>query len=40
MLADSEVQAASGWLAGDSNNLSQLIGRSTTPLAESIAAVL
>jgi NAD(P)H dehydrogenase (quinone) len=40
VLADSEVQAASGWLADDSNNLSQLIGRSTTPLAESIAAVL
>ena len=40
VLADSEACAADGWLAEDSKTLSQLIGRDTTPLAESIAAVL
>jgi len=39
-LADSEVQAAKGWLAEESKTLSQLIGRATTPLAESVAEVL
>lgn len=39
-LADSEVQAAEGWLADDSKTLSTLIGRSTTAFSESIAAVL
>lgn len=39
-LADSEVQAAEGWLADDSKTLSTLIGRPTTPFSESIAAVL
>lgn len=39
-LADSEVQAAKGWLADESKTLSALIGRPTTPLAESISAVL
>lgn len=40
VLADAEIQAASGWLADDSKTLNQLIGRDTTPLVESIAAVL
>lgn len=40
LLADAEIQAASGWLADDSKTLNQLIGRDTTPLAESIAKVL
>lgn len=40
LLADAEIQAASGWLADDSKTLNQLIGRDTTPLAESIATVL
>lgn len=39
-LADSEVHAASGWLADDSKTLSQLIGRETTPIANSISATL
>ncbi|WP_417535062.1 SDR family oxidoreductase [Marinobacterium stanieri] len=39
-LADSEVQAAEGWLADDSKTLSTLIGRPTTAFSESIAAVL
>lgn len=39
-LADAEVQAAEGWLAETSQSLSQLIGRETTSLAESIAEVL
>lgn len=40
VLADAEIQAASGWLADDSKTLSELIGRDATPLAESIAAAL
>jgi len=40
VLADAEIQAASGWLADDSKTLSELIGRDTTPLAESITAAL
>lgn len=39
-LADSEVHAANGWLAEDSQTLSRLIGRPTTPLSETIAAAL
>lgn len=39
-LADSEVHAANGWLAESSNTLSKLIGRATTPLAESVAQML
>lgn len=40
VLADAEVQASKGWLAEASQSLSQLIGRKTTPLADSIAAAL
>lgn len=39
-LADSEVHAANGWLAEDSQTLSRLIGRPTTPLSEAITAAL
>lgn len=39
-LADSEVQAANGWLADESKTLSRLIGRPTTPYTESVSAVL
>lgn len=40
LLADAEVNAAKGWLAEDSQTLSQLIGRPTTSLAESISLAL
>lgn len=40
MLAGSETGAAKGGLFDDSQTLSQLIGRPTTPLSESIQAVL
>lgn len=40
MLADSDAGAAKGGLFDDSHTLSQLIGRPTTPLAESIKAIL
>lgn len=39
-IADSEVHAANGWLAEDSQTLSRLIGRPTTPLSETITAAL
>ncbi len=39
-LADSEVQAANGWLADESKTLSRLIGRPTTPYTESVSVVL
>lgn len=39
-LADSEAQAAKGWLEDESQTLSQLIQRPTTPLAESVKAAL
>ena len=35
-LADSEAQAAKGWLADDSRALTGLIGRATTPIKETI----
>lgn len=40
MLADSDVGASKGGLFDDSHTLSQLIGRPTTPLAESIKTIL
>lgn len=40
MLADSEANAAEGSLADNSGDLSALIGRPTTPLAETLAAAL
>jgi NAD(P)H dehydrogenase (quinone) len=40
VLADSEICAADGWLADDSKTLSQLIGRNTTTLADSISVVV
>jgi len=40
LLADSDVGASKGGLFDDSCQLSQLIGRPTTPLATTIAAVL
>lgn len=40
MLADSEVGASKGGLFDDSHTLSKLIGRPTTPLSESIKAIL
>ena len=40
VLADAEVQAAKGWLEETSQSLSQLIGRETTPLVNSITAAL
>ena len=40
MLADSDVGAAKGGLFDDSHTLSALIGRPTTPLAESIKGIL
>ena len=40
VLADSDAQAANGALADDSRALSRLIGRPTTPLAETVAAAL
>ena len=40
VLADSDAQAGNGALADDSHTLSRLIGRPTTPIAETIAAAL
>ena len=40
MLADSDTGAAKGGLFDDSRTLSKLIGRPTTPLAESVKAIL
>lgn len=40
VLADSDVQAAKGALQDDSGTLSRLIGRPTTPMAQSVAAAL
>ncbi len=40
MLADSDTGASKGGLFDDSRSLSKLIGRPTTPLAESIKAIL
>lgn len=40
MLADSDTGAAKGGLFDDSHTLSRLIGRPTTPLAESVKSVL
>jgi NAD(P)H dehydrogenase (quinone) len=40
MLADSDAQAAKGALADDSRSLSRLIGRPTTPAADTVAAAL
>lgn len=40
LLADSDVGASKGGLFDDSGQLSQLIGRPTTPLAATVAAVL
>ncbi|CAN5432047.1 SDR family oxidoreductase [soil metagenome] len=40
MLADSDVGASKGGLFDDSHQLSQLIGRPTTPLAVSVSAAL
>lgn len=40
VLADSDAQAGNGALADDSRTLSRLIGRPTTPIAETIAAAL
>lgn len=39
-LADSEHHAADGWLAEDGGALSRLIGRPTTPLADSVREAL
>ncbi|MBP9182128.1 MAG: NAD(P)H-binding protein [Fuscovulum sp.] len=40
VLADSDAQAAQGALFDDSRTLSRLIGRPTTPMAETVAAAL
>ncbi len=40
VLADSDAQAAKGALHDDSRTLSRLIGRPTTPIAETVAAAL
>ena len=40
VLADSDARAGEGALHDDSHTLSRLIGRPTTPIAESIAAAL
>ena len=40
MLADSDVRASKGGVFDDSHTLSKLIGRPTTPLSESIKAIL
>jgi len=40
VLADSDAQAGQGALFDDSHTLSRLIGRPTTPLAETVAAAL
>ncbi len=40
LLADSEEKARDGWLAEQSTTLSRLIGRSTTPLSDSVRQAL
>jgi NAD(P)H dehydrogenase (quinone) len=40
VLADSDAQAGKGALHDDSRTLSRLIGRPTTPMAETVAAAL
>jgi NAD(P)H dehydrogenase (quinone) len=40
VLADSDARAGEGALADDSRTLSRLIGRPTTPIAETIATAL
>ena len=40
MLADSDIGASKGGLFDDSHTLSKLIGRPTTPLAESVKGIL
>ena len=40
VLADSDARSGEGALADDSGTLSRLIGRPTTPIAETIAAAL
>ncbi len=40
VLADSDLHARDGWLFDDSNQLSKLIGRDTTPIVKSIKAAL
>lgn len=40
MLADSDAAAARGALFNDSHELSRLIGRNTTPIAESLASAI
>ncbi len=40
MLADSDTGASKGGLFDDSRTLSTLIGRPTTPIAESVKAIL
>ncbi|SEQ13690.1 SDR family oxidoreductase [Thalassovita taeanensis] len=40
MLADSDVGVSAGWLYDDSRTLSSLIGRPTTPIAQTVAATL
>jgi len=40
ILADAQRQAAAGWLANDSGELSRLIGHASTSLDESLAQVL
>ncbi len=40
VLADSDARAAEGALYDDSRTLSRLIGRATTPMAETVAAAL
>ncbi len=40
VLADSDARAAEGALHDDSRTLSRLIGRATTPMAETVAAAL
>ena len=40
ILGDCDARAGGGALADDSHTLSRLIGRPTTPIAETIAAAL
>ncbi|MDP5129976.1 MAG: KR domain-containing protein, partial [Paraglaciecola sp.] len=40
ILADSEAQAAKGWLADNNKQLSQLIKQPTTPMSETLKAAL
>jgi len=40
LLADSDAAAAKGDLFDDSRQLSQLLGRPTTPIAQSVSAAL